>query len=172
MGIECNLIHQLTNLRRQLHGHARTRRPAHRTPTNDPRHAKYSASRARKTKTQKPCVCSSRRACKSRPETSGLVLGLAGARSVKSAQHGTRESGRAKGMHGQRSGTPARRRCRRGTRRHKHPGGQLTPCSRSEHLRGTPGRVGRNHAGPERPLWTVIEQARKAGLATRSPAVG
>ena len=43
--------------------------------------------------------------------------------------------------------------------------GLETPCSRSDHLRGTSGRVGRNHAGPELPLWTIIEQARKSWLA-------
>ena len=47
MEIECNLIHQLANLRRQCTGHARTRRPSTRAQTKDPRHAKCSARHTR-----------------------------------------------------------------------------------------------------------------------------
>ena len=82
MGIECNLIHQLTNLRRHVHRTLADTSTSNSTltRTNDPRHAKFSASCERKTITQKPCMRSSERTCHSRQGTSGLALGLAGAR--------------------------------------------------------------------------------------------
>ena len=53
---------------------------------------------------------------------------------LHSAQHGRNESGRSKGMHGQRSGTPARGRCRRRSSPRTHAGVLQTPCSRADHL--------------------------------------
>ena len=46
--------------------------------------------------------------------------------------------------------SPLLARCRSGSRRHKHPGGQLTPWSRIPCVRGEPGGAGRAHSKEER----------------------
>ena len=150
MGNECNLIHQLTNLRRQCTGHARTRRPSTRAAqTKDPRHAKCSARHAHAKQKQKTHACAPRgegaRAARKRRGWPWDWLALA-PQNLRST--GRSESGRAKGMHGQRSGTPARRRCRRQSSCRTLAGSLETPCSRSDRLKGTPDRGGRSQAGP------------------------
>ena len=52
---------------------------------------------------------------------------------------------------GREGGTPAPAGCRRRTRCRTRAGGLAPPCGPSDHLQGTSGRVGRSHAGPERP---------------------
>jgi hypothetical protein len=148
MGNECNLIHQLTNLRRQCTGHARTRRPAHahRQKTHGTQNTRCHVHAKHKHKSH---ACAPRgeraRAARKRQDWPWDWLAIA-PQNLRSTGRG--ESGRAKGMHGQRSGTPARRRCRRGSSRRTHTGGLKTPCSRSDRLKGTPDRGGRSQAGP------------------------
>jgi hypothetical protein len=138
----------MTHLRRQCTGHARTRRPAHahRQKTHGTQNTRCHVHAKHKHKSH---ACAPRgeraRAARKRQDWPWDWLAIA-PQNLRSTGRG--ESGRAKGMHGQRSGTPARRRCRRGSSRRTHSGGLKTPCSRSDRLKGTPDRGGRSQAGP------------------------
>ena len=149
MGNECSLIHQLTNLRRQCTGHARTRRPstrAHRQKTHGTQNARRHVHAKHKNKSHACALCGEgARAARKRRGWPWDWLALA-PQNLRST--GRSESGRAKGMHGQRSGTPARRRCRRQSSCRTLAGSLETPCSRSDRLKGTPDRGGRSQAGP------------------------
>ena len=131
-------------------GHSRTRRPATAHSHGRTTHGTQNSRRrvnAKQSRKSHACAPRRERATAARERRGWpwdwLALAPQNLRST-----GRSESGRAKGMHGQRSGTPARRRCRRQSSCRTLAGSLETPCSRSDRLKGTPDRGGRSQAGP------------------------
>ena len=135
IGKDFNIIHQRTNVRRhmqpqRLMADVDEHRPA--TATDDTR--TLSARRATHTPHKQArhmrmlCADKATEPPRMRPR------GWPTRHFVNSVQHGRNESGRAEGMHGQRSGTPAGGRCRRRSSPRTHAGVLQTPCSRADHL--------------------------------------